>query len=140
MVFYYVEPEVAGELGPSTVMDTTVHPPDVSRLEYRFTDWLGDSIVESFPCYIVTDELGKQIQQGELDGATLDEVAVTLSPEAEELLDQPLPPWKWLKVTGQAFQSDFGISDDRRLVVSERAMDVLRQGALENADIEATEE
>lgn len=140
MAYHYVEPEVAGELGPGTVMDTNVDPPVVSRLEYRFTDWLGDSIVESFPCYLVTAELGEQIQQGALDGATLDEVEVTLSPEAEELLDQPLPPWKWLKVTGDAFRSDFGISADRRLVVSDRALDLLRQGVLGNADIEAAEE
>ena len=136
MAYYYVEPEVAGELGPGTVMDTTVHPPVVSRLEYRFTDWLGDSIVESFPCYLVTDELGKQIQQAELGGVAVDDVEVTLSPEAEELLDQPLPAWKWLKITGQAFQADFGMADDNRLVVSDRALDVLRQSRLENADVE----
>lgn len=136
MAYYYLEPEVAGELGPGTVMDTTVHPPVVSRLEYRFTDWLGDSLVESFPCYLVTDELAGQIEEATLDGAALDDVQVTLSPEAEELLDQPLPSWKWLKITGKAFQSDFGISDDNRLTVSERAMDVLRQGTLTNADIE----
>jgi hypothetical protein len=136
MAYYYVEPEVSGELGPGTLMDTTVHPPVVSRLEYRFTDWMGDSIVESFPCYLVTDELAKQIQKAGLGGVALDNVEVTLAPEAEELLDQPLPSWKWLKVTGHAFESDFGVSGDKRLVVSDRAMDVLRQGRLENADIE----
>ena len=84
MAYHYVEPEVAGELSPGTAMNTTVHPPVVSRLEYRFTDWLGDSIVESFPCYLVTDELGEQIQQSGLGGAALDDVEAILSPEADE--------------------------------------------------------
>lgn len=58
---YYVEPEVAGELGPGSVVDSSVHPPVVSRLEYVFTDWLGDCIVETFPCYIVTADAADSI-------------------------------------------------------------------------------
>jgi len=136
VAFYYVEPEVAGELGPSSVVDTTSHPPVVSRLEYRFTDWLGDGIVESFPCYIVTDELAKKLSEANVTGLAFDEVTVTLSPEADELIDQPIPSWKWLKVTGQAFRDDIGVSDDHRLVASDRALDVFRQGGLANADID----
>lgn len=136
MAFHYVEPEVAGELGPGTVMDTTVHPPLVSRLEYRFTDWLGDGLVESFPCYLVTVDVAKRIEAAALRGAELADVDVTLAPEAGELMDRPLPAWRWLRVTGPAFDGDFGISDDQRLVVSDRALDILRQGELANADIE----
>src|SRR5437870_3724604 len=67
MAFYYVEPEVAGRLGPNSVLDTTVHPPVVSRLEYEFSDWLGDGIVETFPCYIVTEDLAGKISDAALD-------------------------------------------------------------------------
>jgi hypothetical protein len=49
MDFYAIEPEVAGELGEGTVMDTSVHPPRVSAVEYVITDWLGDDIIESYP-------------------------------------------------------------------------------------------
>lgn len=136
MAFHYVEPEVAGELGPNSVVDTSVHPPAVSRLEYRFSDWLGDGIVESFPCYIVTEELAGTITAGGLTGATLADVQVSLSPEAEELITQPLPAWRWLQITGEAFNADFGVSDDHRLVVSEAALEILRHNGLDNADIE----
>ena len=41
MNFYYLEPEVSGGIGDSTILDTSVHPPIVSALEYEFEDWLG---------------------------------------------------------------------------------------------------
>jgi hypothetical protein len=139
MAHYYVEPEVAGELGPNSVVDTSVHPPAVSHLEYRFTDWLGDSVLETFPCYIVTDELAKNIAEQGLSGVTFADVEVTLSPEAEELLNVQLPTWTWFKITGEPFNTDFGVSEDQRLVVSEKALEVLRQAGISHADVEEAE-
>lgn len=136
MAYYQVEPEVAGELGPHSVVDTSVHPPVVSRLEYVFTDWLGDCILETFPCYIVTDDAAAAISAAGLTGVAFDDVTVSLSDEAEELIDRDLPAWKWLKVTGQPLATDFAISDDHRLVISDRARDILAQGGISNADIE----
>lgn len=40
--FFALEPEVAGGLGPNTVMDRSVHPPRVSHLHYVFDGWMGD--------------------------------------------------------------------------------------------------
>jgi hypothetical protein len=103
VAYYYVEPEVSGGIGCGTAMDSSVHPPVVSRLVYEFVDWLGDGLITSFPCFLVTTDLAKQIEQAGLDGFLFDEVTVTLTPEAKELMDRPLPPWKWLKITGEAF-------------------------------------
>ena len=52
--YWLVSPEVAGELGDGTVMDTAVHPPWVSRLHHRFQGWLGDDLLECFPCFLTT--------------------------------------------------------------------------------------
>lgn len=136
MAFYYVEPEVAGELGPGSVVDSSVHPPVVSRLEYVFTDWLGDCILETFPCYVVTAAVADSITATGLTGVAFDEVTISLSEEAEELIDGELPEWKWLKVTGTPEGSDFGISGDHRLVISDQAREVLEAGGMANADIE----
>lgn len=46
MKFYSLEPEVAGSLGPGTVMDTAVHPPRVHKLHYESDGWSGDDILE----------------------------------------------------------------------------------------------
>ncbi|WP_112137009.1 hypothetical protein [Glycomyces dulcitolivorans] len=138
MSYYLLEPEVAGELGEDTVMDTSVHPPVVTRLQYVIQDWLGDEILESTPCFVVTEHLAGLIGAAGLSGYRFADAEVVLGEDAEELADGPidLPKWQWLQLTGTAGSDDFGASSNGSLVVSERALDVLRQGALNNCDIE----
>lgn len=124
---------MAGELGPGTRFDRSTRPATVTRLEYRFTDWLGDALVESTPCFIVTDALAERMTREGLTGAAFDAVTVTLSPEGEELIDEPLPQWLWLKVTGSPGDSDIGVTDELMLVVSDRALSVLEESGLNNA-------
>ena len=62
MEYFYVQPEVAGGLGALTVMDTTTHPPIVSKLHYHFDGWLGNVLLETFPCFIVTDGARQALQ------------------------------------------------------------------------------
>ncbi len=53
---------------------------------------------------------------------------VTASEQFEELYPaRQLPKFAWLRVEGKPGQEDFGIAPDARLVVSQRALDVLRQ-------------
>lgn len=49
-----IEPEVAGSLGKEKKLDNSVFPPHIKKLHYEFDGRLGDDILESFPCYIVT--------------------------------------------------------------------------------------
>lgn len=136
-MFYLIEPEVAGGLGDSTVMDNNFHPPVVRRLEYRFEGWLGDELLESFPCFIVSESLAEKLIDSNLTGVTFAPVSVTKSEEFRELHPHvSLPKFLWLKVEGSAGNDDFGVSVDHRLVVSYAAMDVLSTARLENADIE----
>jgi len=75
-MFYYVEPETAGGLGDGTVMDTAVTPPYVSVLEYEFSGWMGDELLESFPCFVVTLNLARALKQNQFTGFTLDTVGI----------------------------------------------------------------
>jgi hypothetical protein len=43
---YILEPEVSGEIGERTVIDSSVHPPIVSYLHFVFMGWLGDDLIE----------------------------------------------------------------------------------------------
>ncbi|GAA3989181.1 hypothetical protein GCM10022247_04620 [Allokutzneria multivorans] len=135
MKYYTVEPEVAGDFGDNTVFDRTVQPAAVTRLEYRFTNWLGDAILECTPCFIVTETLAEAIATAGLSGARFDDVEISLSPEGEELIEEPLPAWKWLRFTGAPHGDDFGL-DKSMLVVSEQALKLLREHGLEYADVE----
>lgn len=134
--FYLIAPEVAGELGEDTVMDASVHPPVVESLHYVFSDWLGSQLVESFPCYLVTRELGTQLVAAELTGFELAEADIELSEEADELFDvDEFPIFLWLKVHGTPGADDLGLLPDARLVVSEAARAVI-EPTLEESTVE----
>ena len=136
-MFYFIEPEVAGGLGDRTVMDTSYHPPIVTKLEYKFEGWLGDELLESFPCFIMTEPLSTFLTKANLSGFTFESVHISTSDGFDEAFQNKiLPRLLWLKVTGRAGVDDFGLADDHRLVVSGAALDILRAAQLDNADIE----
>lgn len=136
MKYFYVEPEVAGGLGENSVMDRSVHPPIVSDLHYRFDGWPEDALLESFPVFIVSDVAQENLVEMCASGIRFDEVEITTSDQFNELYsDRQLPKFVWLKVEGQAGRDDFGTVSDGRLVVSERALEALKNLGISNASV-----
>ena len=136
MLFFVLEPEIAGGWGERTVADTSSFPPTVTALHYRFDGWLGDELLESFPCYIVTDRLAVRLRRSGLTGFRLQPVAVSTSEQFDELYpDRELPAFKWLHPVGRAGMDDFGLSDAHQIVVSERALTILRKFRLQHCEI-----
>lgn len=143
-MFYELAPEVAGHLGPETVIDRSPHPPIVHAVQYEFDGWPVDDLIEAFPCFIMTDKMKTLIEGARASGCSFGPVKVTTSEQFEELEEledfQPpreLPPFSWLIVNGTARRDDFGISATGSLIVSERILQVLKRGRLENCDITA---
>lgn len=136
MSFFVLEPEIAGGWGDHTVADTSVFPPTVTALHYRFDGWLGDELLESFPCFIVTDRLASRLRRSGLTGFRLKPVEVSTSEQFDELYpDRKLPEFKWLMLVGTAGVDDFGMSEAHRFVVSERALTLFRKFRLQNCDV-----
>ena len=136
-MYFYIESEISGGLGENSVIDTTVHPPIVSKLHYQFDGWSGDELLESFPCFIVTATLSKELEKERLSGFRLCSMEVSKSEQFHELYPgKILPHFYWLNITGAAGTDDFGIAADHRLVVSKRAIDTLRRRKLDEVDIE----
>lgn len=134
--YYQIEPEVAGGWGESTEADTSTHPPTVYFLHYEFQGWLGDELLESFPCFLVTQRVGQALQEAGLVGYRLEEVKVSVSSEFLEAQgDLMLPEFHRLKITGRAGQADFGMSESLLLTVSEQALAVLRRFPLAHAEV-----
>lgn len=126
MRYYYLEPEVAGGLGPETVMEEGSGRATVTVLHYVFDGWLGDEILESTPCFIVTERLARSIEEKGLTGVSRDTVRIGRSETFDELYpDTELPTFVWLRVCGERHADDFFMADDGRLVVSERAREVI---------------
>ena len=133
---YELEPEVAGRYGDNTIIDTSVHPPIVSKFHFIFDGWLGDSILETFPCFLVTEGLGIALRRKTLSGFHLCDVEVELSEQFAELYpDRTVPQFRWLHVDGIASVNDFGISTENTLIVSSTALKLIREHGCNNCDI-----
>ncbi len=137
-MFKIIEPEVAGGLGPLTeIENNNVYPPKVLKLNYLFEGWLGDDIIEAFPCFIVTERLGLEIQRKALSGIQFDEVYISKSLEFEELYpNKKVPIFWWMKIIGSYLKDDFSLAIDYRLVISEKAFKVLQNFNVQNAEFE----
>jgi hypothetical protein len=126
MKYYILEPEVAGGLGVNTVMNRSTHPPIITRLHYELDGWLGDELLETFPCYIVTHQLRNKIEKAGFTGLYFDTVEVSISQQFKDLYpNRNIPDFVWLKIIGRAGIDDFGVSKDNRLVVSESVLGLM---------------
>jgi len=137
MNYFFLEPEVAGELGNGTVLDTTMHPPLVSKLNYQFSGWLGDVLLESFPCFIISADAADALGKDSYTGLSFSEVETSTTPEFNAMYPgRVLPKFRWLQVQGVAGSDDFGLASDHRLVVSEKALEKLQRFGIGHALVE----
>ena len=124
-MYYRLCLEVSGGLGPRTVLDRFVHPPSVERVHLIFDGWLGDALVECFPCYFAARELVQELLRVNATGFQ----AAAAEVEASELFTElyptrVLPEFLWLKIVGRrATNDDMYLSGDHRLCVSRKVLD-----------------
>ncbi|RYH00707.1 hypothetical protein EU805_17010 [Salipiger sp. IMCC34102] len=130
--FFNVEPEVAGGLAEGTVIDRSSHPPVVSKVHYRVEGWLGDGLIESFPVFLLREEAWNAVASEGLTGARIDHAEISVAPDLPDLV---LPAFLWFQPTGLAGTDDFGTAADGRLIISQRAQDVLAGFGLAHAEI-----
>jgi len=79
--FTVLEPEVAGGWGAHTIADVSVRPPRVARFHYEFDGWRGDDLLASFPCFVVSDRLARELKRSSRTGFAPDELEVSTTPE-----------------------------------------------------------
>lgn len=135
MMLFKLEPEVAGGMGKNTmILDSNV----IAHLHYEFSGWLGDEILETTPCFIITYTLMNSIKRKGLMGVKFDKVEISTTDEFKELYpNKKLPQFMRLIPEGTVHISenkinnwsgdDFCLSQNNYLVVSESALLVLRK-------------
>ena len=134
--YYKLEPEVPGGMGDNTVADMSVHPPKVTELHLEMYGWLGDDLLETFPCFIVTKSLGDALRASKLSGYTLSALLVTRSDEFDELYpDTVLPEFLWLQPHGRIGLDDICTLPDATLVASEGAVSLFRLHKIANCEM-----
>ena len=131
MEFFIVEPEVAGSLGPHTILDRSFTRPRVTRLHHVFDGWLGDELIECTPAFLMTERLIARLGELHLRGTQCRSCDVETSDQFRELCPAvQLPRFVWAQIVGQPLVDDFFLTSDERLGVSDRAWDVVRRFAL----------
>jgi hypothetical protein len=121
-MYKLIEPKVAGDLGEKTEVDNSVFPPFVNELNYEFDGWLGNDILESFPCYIMTESLKNAIEDEKLSGIIFDNVLISKSETFLDLYpNKELPAFFWAKINGEADKDDFFITEQNGLAISDKA-------------------
>jgi hypothetical protein len=136
-MYRYIEPEVSGGFGKDTILDNSVHPPMIKKLHFVFDGWLGDDILESFPCFIVTDSLRKKIESEGMTGLIFDNLKISKSQTFKTLYkNKQLPTFYWAKINGKYKNDDFSLGEDYRLIVSEKAFLILKEFNTNNAIFE----
>lgn len=136
MKFHQLEPEVVGGFGPNSILDTSVWPLHVKHLHLEFDGWLGDHLLECFPCFVISQVIQRDAEEIGATGCVFDSVEVTLSQQFRALYpDREIPNFVWIKIVGTPVEDDFGISDDNCLIVSDRIFTMIKEnGNLENCE------
>lgn len=136
-MYRIIEPEVAGGFGEGTKLDNGVHPPVVENLDHKFDGWLGDDILESFPCFIMSERLKREIEKQSLRGIKFQNVTISKSETFEELYpSKELPKFYWAIIDGKFGADDFVIGNDFRLIISDKAFELLKRFNIDNASLE----
>jgi hypothetical protein len=134
---YRLEPQVAGELGADTVLDSSTHPPTVSRVHYVLDQPDTDELVESFPVFLISTSLGSRLQNAHATGFKLAKAIVRPSEGYRALYrDAPHREYLWMQVRGTAGRSDFWLDESFRMCVSDRAMAILETAKLSDCLVE----
>ena len=123
--YFQLRPEVPGGFGEGTRVDNSTFPPTINDLHLVFDGWLGDDLVACFPCYLVSVTLLNAMEEASLGGFLVGDVKVSYSEIFKDLFpDIVMPSFKQLIIKGKK-GDDLYINENRRLVVSNRALQVL---------------
>lgn len=145
MNYYILNPEVAGELGEgSELVYENGKIKEVNFLEYNFMGWQGDELLSTHPCFIVTEDLKNDIIVNDLTGVTFKKIAMTFSDEFYDTYgNKDLPQFVQIvcktpyEDNADDLQYDFYYNKYKEIIVSEKALSVLKGHKIDQCIIEA---
>ena len=151
MKMFILEPEVAGEMGDnSKIIYKNGMIDKVEFLHYEFEGWLGDEILTTTPCFIVSESISKDIIASDLIGYKFEDIQISKSEEYLEKIEMHpelnLPNFKRLvplrnmtidnnKITGYTEGNDFFMANGLDLVVSQNALEILKKHKMNYCEI-----
>lgn len=144
MRFFAISPEAAGQLGNSCVHgDIKERPVQIIEADFEFQFYPHDDLLDGFYTYACAQPLAEALKTSGLTGFTIEPLRVSFEERfyqwAELHKGEELPEFQWLKVVGRAGIDDFGLLPgpvEMPLIVSERALRILKQFRLTHCEIE----
>ena len=143
--YYLLKPEVAGELGDnSKIVYEGGRIKEVISLEFVFLGWLGDEILKARPCYIVVKNIMDDFINNGIKGIKYEEIQVSFSEDflemCEDISTMPLfvriIPLNRVDDLEEEMKEDVYVDKCNRLIVSERALEILKKYKIDNCDVE----
>lgn len=145
MAYYILNPEVPGGMGQDTIIkppSAGSYLPHVDVLHLVISGWMGDDLLTSFPCFMVTNRLKHALEVSNLSGFKIAEMDVTIDPQLlmfpQMAASWPLPELHRLKIVGRAGTEDFGLTPldaPVSLVVSSLALELLQKFQIKECEI-----
>lgn len=127
--YQVIQPEVVVGLGKGTEF-LEKEPPfkTVTKLHLLLEDWLGDDLIECYPCYIVTKELKEKLDNTEFKGFEFLNMTVTKGDNFRDnyQLDKPLPKFYWMKIFGVEGDDDIFIGESNILYIENQFLEYLQ--------------
>ncbi len=146
---YLLKPEVAGGWGNATTVerDNLGVTKRITHLDYEFSGWLGDDLLTTSPCFIVSEPLHKAIASSNLSGVSFEPITISKSQEFIDLYgDRQLPLFTRLIPHGQVTLQnstritewsnlDFSIGGKTKLIVTQEALNLIQKFQLNHCEI-----
>ena len=144
MKYFILEPEVAGGIGKnSKILYESSKIKEVVFLDYEFESWLGDDILTTHPCFIISESLYKIIKESDLTGYELQKIDVSFSDFFLEVYSEKILP-NFIRLLPFPINEmnlinemllDFYLYKNTTLIVSEKTLNILKKFNLSNANI-----
>jgi hypothetical protein len=140
MTHYKVGPIVDASQGDMTEFVPGFENQKLETFHMVLEDWNSNDIVTTSPGFAVTRPLADRLAQSDLSGFELKDMYLSISENGTRAMREKgalIPELIWLDVDGADGEADFFLTKTYPpLVVSERALALLQEFNLANADIE----
>ncbi|HUA64579.1 MAG TPA: hypothetical protein VME24_01950, partial [Alphaproteobacteria bacterium] len=132
MQYYVIVPQGYGQLGERTVVDR--HSGEIIKVEVMLEHVPEDELTEvGGDIYLASIVLAKALAENYPTCFDFEGTTVCKAPQMAKRI-KTLPEFVWLKIRGIGLKDDFGLLNNR-LVISETALEFLRQFKIRESEV-----
>jgi hypothetical protein len=127
-MYKIIQPEVIVGLGEKTEFLEKEAPfKTITKLHIKLEDWLGDDLMECFPCYIITENLKNELIINNFSGYKIKDLEITMSEYFfnNYTLQKPIPKFYWLIIDGIEDKTDIYLGKEKKLFCNDRLINLI---------------